>query len=53
MKGSFAGAVKDRDGLLVAAVSGTFFVGEIGEMSPATQGKLLRAIQEREVLLRR
>ena len=50
LKGSFTGAVKDKDGLLVAAAGGTFFLDEIGEMSPATQVKLLRAIQEREVI---
>ena len=49
-KGSFTGAVKDKDGLLVAAQGGTFFLDEIGETSPATQVKLLRAIQEREVI---
>jgi len=49
MKGSFTGAVRDKDGLLVAARGGTFFLDEIGEMSAATQVKLLRAIQEREV----
>ncbi len=50
VKGSFTGAVRDKDGLLVAAAGGTFFLDEIGEMSPATQVKLLRAIQEREVI---
>ncbi len=50
VKGSFTGAVKDKDGLLVAAGGGTFFLDEIGEMSPAIQVKLLRAIQEREVI---
>jgi DNA-binding NtrC family response regulator len=50
IKGSFTGAVQDKDGLLVAAGGGTFFLDEIGEMSPATQVKLLRAIQEREVI---
>ena len=50
LKGSFTGAVKDKDGLLAAASGGTFFLDEIGEMSPATQVKLLRAIQEREVI---
>jgi two-component system response regulator HydG len=49
MKGSFTGAVKDKEGLLSAAAGGTFFLDEIGEMSPATQVKILRAIQEREV----
>jgi two-component system response regulator HydG len=50
VKGSFTGAVKDKDGLLVAAAGGTFFLDEIGEMSASTQVKLLRAIQEREVI---
>jgi two-component system response regulator HydG len=50
VKGSFTGAVRDTDGLLVAAAGGTFFLDEIGEMSPATQVKMLRAIQEREVI---
>ncbi|MBT8488021.1 MAG: sigma-54 dependent transcriptional regulator [Gemmatimonadetes bacterium] len=50
VKGSFTGAVRDKDGLLVAAAGGTFFLDEIGEMTPATQVKLLRAIQEREVI---
>ncbi len=50
VKGSFTGAVKDKEGLLAAARGGTFFLDEIGEMSPATQVKLLRALQEREVI---
>jgi DNA-binding NtrC family response regulator len=50
MKGSFTGAVKDKDGLFTAAATGTFFLDEIGETTPATQIKLLRVLQHREVI---
>ncbi|MEO7218300.1 MAG: sigma-54 dependent transcriptional regulator, partial [Gemmatimonadaceae bacterium] len=50
MKGSFTGAVKDKTGLIAAAMGGTFFLDEVGEMTPATQVKLLRTLQQREVL---
>jgi DNA-binding NtrC family response regulator len=48
-KGAFTGAV-GKPGLIVAADGGTLFLDEIAEMSPAMQAKLLRVIQEREVL---
>jgi two-component system response regulator HydG len=50
VKGSFTGAVRDKDGLFAAARGGTFFLDEIAEMTPATQVKLLRVLQEREAL---
>jgi DNA-binding NtrC family response regulator len=50
IKGAFTGSVRDKQGLFVAARGGTFFLDEVGEMSPATQVKVLRAIQEREVI---
>jgi len=50
VKGAFTGAASDKKGLLVAADGGTLFLDEITEMSPAMQVKLLRVIQEREVL---
>jgi DNA-binding NtrC family response regulator len=50
VKGSFTGAVKDKLGLFTAATNGTFFLDEIGETTPATQVKLLRALQHREVI---
>ena len=50
VKGSFTGAVRDKIGLFGAATKGTFFLDEIGETTPATQVKLLRALQHREVI---
>ena len=50
VKGSFTGAVKDKSGLFTAAATGTFFLDEIGETTPATQVKLLRVLQHREVI---
>ncbi|MCK4415352.1 MAG: sigma-54-dependent Fis family transcriptional regulator [Candidatus Eisenbacteria sp.] len=49
-RGSFTGAVKDQAGHFVASEGGTFFLDEVGEMAPATQVKLLRALQEREII---
>ena len=50
VKGAFTGAVKDRTGLFAAANKGSFFLDEIGETTPATQVKLLRVLQQREVI---
>ncbi len=49
VKGSFTGATQDRPGLFEAASGGTLFLDEIGEITPALQVKLLRALQEQEV----
>ncbi len=43
--GAFTGADQNHDGLLVRANGGTLFLDEIGEMSPALQPKLLRALE--------
>ena len=50
VKGSFTGAMKDKSGLFTAAGGGTFFLDEIGETTPSTQVKLLRVLQQREVI---
>jgi Nif-specific regulatory protein len=49
-KGSFTGATEDRPGLFETAHGGTLFLDEISEMSPRLQVKLLRALQEGEII---
>ncbi len=48
-KGSFTGAADQKPGLFEVAGSGTLFLDEVGELPPAVQVKLLRALQERKL----
>jgi transcriptional regulator with PAS, ATPase and Fis domain len=49
VKGAFTGAISNRKGAFEEAHGGTLFLDEIGEMPIAVQGKLLRAIESREI----
>ena len=49
MKGSFTGAIKDKQGKFELANNGTIFLDEIGDMSLIAQAKVLRALQESKV----
>jgi DNA-binding NtrC family response regulator len=49
VKGSFTGAIKDKQGKFELATNGTIFLDEIGDMSLVAQAKVLRALQESKV----
>ena len=49
-RGAFTGAVGDRKGMFEEANTGTIFLDEIGDVSPGMQARLLRVLQEREVV---
>lgn len=48
-RGAFTGATEDKAGFFEMAHGGTLFLDEIGEMSPAAQAKVLRAVQNQEI----
>jgi len=48
-KGAFTGAARDKPGLIEEAHGGTFFLDEIGDLSPGLQAKLLRVVENKEV----
>jgi DNA-binding NtrC family response regulator len=50
VRGAFTGADRDKIGLLELATGGTLFLDEIGDMPLATQAKLLRALQNQDIL---
>ena len=49
-KGAFSGATTDKKGLFEVASGGTFFLDEIGDISMSTQTKLLRVLQNKEII---
>jgi DNA-binding NtrC family response regulator len=49
VKGAFTGAIKDKEGLFKVADTGSFFLDEVGNTSPAIQMKLLRVLEEKVI----
>ncbi len=49
-KGSFTGAIKDKEGLFKVADGGTFFLDEVGNTSMALQVKLLRVLEDKKIV---
>jgi two-component system, NtrC family, response regulator HupR/HoxA len=49
VRGAFTGAIRDQEGLVLAADGGTFFIDEVGELTPRLQLKLLRLLQEQTI----
>jgi len=49
VKGSFTGAIRDKQGKFELANTGTIFLDEIGDMSMVAQAKVLRALQENKI----
>ncbi len=49
VKGAFTGATQNHKGLFQAAHTGTLFLDEVGDLTPTSQAKLLRVLQDRDV----
>lgn len=49
-KGAFTGAVQNKKGMMKVADGGTFFIDEVGDISPKIQAKLLRVLQYKEIV---
>ncbi|MDO8632798.1 MAG: sigma-54 dependent transcriptional regulator [Phycisphaerales bacterium] len=49
VKGAFTGAITTRAGFFISADGGSIFLDEVGELTPATQAKLLRVLEDNQV----